>query len=81
MTESAWFPIAVVWLVTLVLGGVLWRRFTRVPVQTGGFTSRTTAPAMRRVVPLWLVVVLVILLVAAAWLTVQWGAPLWRGVT
>jgi hypothetical protein len=69
-----WVWIAVIWLVTLVLGGVLWQRFTRVPVSTGfsrSSTSPASAPATRRVVPLWLAVVLLILLIAAVWLTVR----------
>ena len=61
--------IAIVWVVTLVVGGVLWQRFTRVPAQTGGYSR--SAPAPRRVFPLWLAVVLLILLIVAVWLTVR----------
>lgn len=78
MTTSPWLLLAIVWLVALVIGGVLWQRFTRVPVQSTGLTSRAT-PTTRRVVPLWLALVLLILLIAAVWLTLLWGAPLWRG--
>jgi hypothetical protein len=78
MTQSPWLSIAIVWVVALVVGGVLWQRFTRVPVQSGAFT-RTAAPTTRRVLPLWLALVLLILLVVAVWLTLRWGAPLWRG--
>jgi hypothetical protein len=85
MTDSPWLWIAIVWLVTLVLGGLLWQRFTRVPVQPAGLSSRLPASrppvTTRRVVPLWLALVLLILLVAAVWLTVQWGAPLWSGTS
>jgi hypothetical protein len=81
MTQSPWLSITIIWLVTLVLGGALWQRFTRVPTQAGGFTSRATAAAPRRVVPLWLALVWLILLMLAVWLTLRWGAPLWRGVT
>ena len=72
MTWSPWLPIAVVWLVALLVGGVLWQRFTRVPVQSGAFT-RSGAPATRRVLPLWLALVLLMLLIVAVWLTVRWG--------
>jgi hypothetical protein len=73
MTESPWLSIAIVWVVVLVLGGVLWQRFTRVPVQSAGLASR--APTTRRVVPLWLALVLLVLLISAVWLTVRWGVP------
>jgi hypothetical protein len=78
MTGSSWLSIAIVWLVTLVVGGMLWQRFTRVPAQPGGLGTRS-ATSTRRVVPLWLALVLLILLVAAVWLTVRWSAPLWGG--
>jgi hypothetical protein len=78
MTQSPWFAIAVVWLVTLVVGSVLWQRFTRVPVQPGGLGMRS-ATSTRRVVPLWLALVLLILFGIAVWLTIRWGAPLWGG--
>jgi hypothetical protein len=32
-------------------------------------------------VPLWLALVLLILLIAAVWLTVRWGAPIWSGTS
>jgi hypothetical protein len=76
MTNSPWLSLAILWLVTLVVAGVLWQRFTRVPAQTGGLGTRA-ATSTRRVLPLWLALVLVILLGAAIWLTVRWGAPLW----
>jgi hypothetical protein len=73
MTESPWLSIAIVWVVVLVLGSVLWQRFTRVPVQSAGLVAR--APTTRRVVPLWLALVLLVLLISAVWLTVRWGVP------
>ena len=69
MMEYPWLPIAIVWLVALAVGGMLWQRFTRVPVQSSGFAH--VPPKTRRVVPLWLAVVLLLLLAAAAWLTVR----------
>jgi hypothetical protein len=78
MTESPWLSLAIVWLVVLVLGGVLWQRFTRVPAQSRGLASRAPATT-RRVVPLWLALVLLVLIISAVWLTVRWGAPLWSG--
>jgi hypothetical protein len=75
MTISPWVSVAIVWLVALVLGGVLWQRFTRVPVQPTGFwrpsAPLTPLPRTRRVVPLWLALVLLILLITAVWLTVR----------
>jgi hypothetical protein len=83
MTESPWISIALVWIVTLIVGGVLWQRFTRVPVQPPGLTSRSpsspgspdwrAATTTRRVLPLWLALVLLILLITAIWLTVRWA--------
>jgi heme/copper-type cytochrome/quinol oxidase subunit 2 len=70
MTGSLWLSIAIVWVVTLVLGGVLWQRFTHVPAQPGGLGTRS-ATSTRRVVPLWLALILLILLVTAVWLTVR----------
>jgi hypothetical protein len=78
MMDAPWLSIAIVWLVVLVLGGVLWQRFTRVPIRSTGLASRATTTT-RRVVPLWLALVLLILLITAVWLTVRWGAPLWSG--
>jgi hypothetical protein len=69
MTESPWLPIAIVWLVVVAVSGVLWQRFTRVPVQSSGLSR--VPPTTRRVVPLWLAVVLVLLLVMAVWLTAR----------
>lgn len=69
MMESPWLPIAIVWLVVMAVGGVLWQRFTRVPMQSSGFSR--TPPRTRRVVPLWLAVVLLLLLATAAWVTVR----------
>jgi len=78
MAGSPWLPIAIVWLVTLVVGGILWQRFTRVPARAGGVGVRA-ATSTRRVLPLWLALVLLILFATAVWLTVRWGAPLWNG--
>ena len=69
MTNSPWLSIAIVWIVMLLVGGLLWQRFTRVPVQSGGFSRAPATP--RRVLPLWLALVLLILLIAAVWLTVR----------
>lgn len=63
-----WWSLLVVWGVALALGALLWQRFTRPPAP-----MVSTAKA-RRVVPLWLVLVLFILLVAALWITLRWGA-------
>jgi hypothetical protein len=79
MMNSPWVTLAILWLVTLVVGGVLWQRFTRVPAQPGGLGVRS-ATSTRRVLPLWLVLVLLILFCLAVWLTVRWGTPLWSGL-
>jgi hypothetical protein len=68
MAEAPWLGITIIWLVVLLAGSVLWQRFTRVPVQSSGFSRVPTTT--RRVVPLWLVVVLLLLLSTAVWLTV-----------
>jgi hypothetical protein len=74
MTAFSWLSIAIVWLVTLVVSGVLWQRFTRVPVQPGGLGTRS-ATSTRRVVPVWLALVLVVLFAVAIWLTLRWVLP------
>jgi hypothetical protein len=71
MTDSPWLAIAIVWLIVIVLGGVLSQRFTRVPIQSAGLAPRS--PTTRRVLPLWLALVLLILIVTAVWLTVRWA--------
>jgi hypothetical protein len=78
MTDSPWLSIAAIWLVALVLGSVLWQRFTRVPAQLGGLGTRT-GTSTRRIVPLWLALVLLILFGVAIWLTLRWGSPIWNG--
>jgi hypothetical protein len=70
MTEAPWLSITITWAVVLVLGGILWQRFTRVPIQPSG--SSRTPTTTRRVMPLWLALVLLILLICAIWLTVRW---------
>jgi ABC-type Fe3+-siderophore transport system permease subunit len=76
--KSPWVSLAILWLVTLVLAGLMWQRFTRVPAQPGGLGVRS-ATSTRRVLPLWLALVLLILFCVAVWLTLRWGAPLWSG--
>jgi hypothetical protein len=78
MADSPWLLIAAVWLVALVFGGLLWQRFTRVPAQVGGLGTRA-ATSTRRVVPLWLALVLLILFGVAVWLTLRWGSSIWSG--
>lgn len=66
--------IVVLWIVAVVLGGILWQRFTRPPgVPVVPVPGQTTARP-RRVVPLWLALVLLIILVVAVWLTIGWGS-------
>jgi hypothetical protein len=68
------WQIVVVWIVAIVLGGILWQRFSRPPgVPTVPVPGQTIAPP-RRVLPLWLALVLLIILAVAAWLTIRWGA-------
>jgi hypothetical protein len=71
MTETQWMSIAIVWILALAIGGVLWQRFTRVPAQPGGLGIRA-ATTTRRVLPLWLALVLLVLAIVAVWLTVRW---------
>ena len=70
------WQIVVVWVVAIALGGFLWQRFTRPP---GGATVPVpgqTVVRPRRVVPLWLALVLLILLAVAVWLTLRFGAAI-----
>lgn len=65
--------IVVLWVVAVALGGILWQRFTRPP---GAPTVTVPGQAIarpRRVVPLWLALVLLIILVGAVWLSITWG--------
>lgn len=67
------YVIAVVWIVAIVLGVILFQRFTRPPTApTIGVPGQRVVP--RRVYPLWLVLVLFILLVIALWVTLRYGA-------
>ena len=68
------WQIVVLWVVAIALGGFLWQRFTRPP---GAPTVAVPGQAIarpRRVVPLWLALVLLIILVVAAWLTIRSGS-------
>jgi hypothetical protein len=76
--NSPWLWITALWLMTLLLAGLLWQRFTRVPSPPGGLRA-PTGTVTRRVLPLWLVIVLIVLIGIAVWLTLRWGAPLWSG--
>jgi hypothetical protein len=71
--ESPWLQVVIVWVVALAVSGSLWQRFTRVPVQSSGFSRAPATP--RRVVPLWLAVVWLILLSTAIWLTIRLARP------
>ena len=66
------WPIIVVWLLAILLGGLLWQRFTRPSVPMVPVPGQSAVPS-RRVVPLWLVLALFILLVAALWFTLRWN--------
>ncbi len=64
------YVIVVVWVVAIVLGALLFQRFTRPPTTpTIGVPGQRIAA--RRVYPLWLVLVLFILLVIALWVTLR----------
>lgn len=67
------WQIVVVWIVAIVLGGILWQRFTRAPGMPTVTVPGQSIPRPRRVLPLWLALVLLIILVVAVWLTIRWG--------
>ena len=69
-----WSSLAIVWVATLLVIGLLWSRFTRAP--------ELLVPGVRtrRVVPVWLALLLLIILVVAIVLTVHFGnAARWGG--
>jgi len=70
------WPIVVVWIVAILLGGILWQRFTRPPGMPTVAVPGQSIARPRRVVPLWLALVLLIILALAAWLTIRWGAAI-----
>ena len=70
------WQIVVVWIVAIALGGTLWQRFTRPPGMPMVNVPGQTVARPRRVVPLWLALVLLIILAVAAWLTIRWGATI-----
>jgi hypothetical protein len=70
------WPIVVVWIVAILLGGILWQRFTRPPGMPTVAVPGQSIARPRRVVPLWLALVLLIILAVAAWLTIRWGAAI-----
>ena len=65
--------IVLVWVIAIVIGGALWQRFTKAPVASTLSVPGQSAASARRVLPLWLVLVLLILLVAALWITFHVG--------
>jgi hypothetical protein len=71
------WTIVAVWLGVIIVGGLLWQRFTKPPmsptIPVPPVPGEKELPS-RRVVPLWLVLVLLILLVGALWFTLQWGS-------
>jgi len=70
------WPIVVVWIVAILLGGILWQRFTRPPGMPTVTAPGQSIARPRRVVPLWLALVFLIILAVAAWLTIRWGAAI-----
>jgi hypothetical protein len=66
--------IVVVWVLAIVIGGALWQRFTKAPMPTVTVPGQRTTE-VRRVFPLWLVLVELILLVAGIWITFSVGNP------
>jgi hypothetical protein len=65
--------IVLVWVIAIAIGGALWQRFTKAPVAPTLTVPGQSAAPVRRVLPLWLVLVLLILLVAAIWITFHVG--------
>lgn len=75
MQGNSWWPIALTWIIAIIVAGSLWARFTRPPAPTENrapILGTTTRP--RRVVPVWLVLVLLIILAIALWVTVRFLA-------
>lgn len=71
------WPIVIVWLVAILLGWLLWSRFTRAPNATTVLVPPSGESAKaRRVYPVWLVLVMMLLLVLAIWMTLHFGADL-----
>jgi hypothetical protein len=68
------WQIVVVWIVAVILGGILWQRFTRPPGMPTVPVPGQTVVRPRRVVPVWLALALLILLAGAVWLTLRLGA-------
>lgn len=67
------YVIVVVWIVVVLIGILLFARFTRPPTAPRIGVPGERAAAPRRVYPLWLVLVLLILLVTALWFTLHYG--------
>jgi hypothetical protein len=65
--------IIIVWVLAIVIGGALVLRFTKAPTAPTVLVPGQGAAPPRRVLPLWLVVVLFILLVTALWITLAYG--------
>jgi len=62
------WQLVVVWIVAIVLGGILWQRFSKPPGAPTVTVPGQAVARPRRVVPLWLALVLLIILAVAAWL-------------
>ena len=65
--------IVLVWVIAIAIGAALWQRFTKAPTAPTVAVPGEVAAPVRRVFPLWLVVVLLILLVGAIWTTFSIG--------
>ena len=74
MPGFSWWPVALTWIVALALVGLLWSRFSRPPVsraETQAPILGSTATRPRRVVPVWLAFVVLVVLAVAVWLTLR----------
>jgi hypothetical protein len=65
--------IILVWVLAIAIGGALWQRFTKAPTAPMVTVPGQTTTKVRRVLPLWLVVVELLLLVIAIWVTLSMG--------
>ena len=69
------WAIIVVWVLVIVVGGALWQRFTKAPMAPTVTVPGQRTTEARRVFPLWLVLVELMLLVAGIWVTFSVGNP------
>ena len=72
MHQTPWLWLLLIWGAALALAGFVWERFSRPSgVAQTPIVPGTRTPTPRRVLPVWLAFVLLVIVAAALWATVR----------